>query len=307
MPPHRQLPETEIPKPKSNPLKHRAIPIVMGSITLFALSGYCTYLYVAITKEPTHPIPKDASAQADVSNRYNDIAKSFDAEVDWTEFVMGIEKMRKRLAGQAMGDVLEVSIGTGRNLEYYDFNFGGGKGKIRSFTAIDKSPEMLEVAHEKFGKLYPGILGVRWIVGDASEAGKIPPPPKNANERSGNKEGAKYDTIIQTMGLCSAEDPVTLLKALGDLVKDEEGRILLIEHGRGKWKWLNDLLDKTAESHAHEFGCWWNRDLVKIVEASGLEVVKFWSKHGGTTSWIELKKPKTVETAKLPIIASKPA
>jgi methyltransferase OMS1 len=296
-PPRRPLPEPEheAPKAKPNPLKYRTIPIVLGSITIFVLSGYCAYLYVTVIKQPEGAVPQDPSAQADVSSRYNDIANSFDAEVDWMEKVMGIVKMRKKLAGLAKGDVLEVSIGTGRNLEYYDFNFGSGKGNVKSFTAIDKSPEMLEVAHEKFGTLYPGILGVRWIVGDASEPGQIPPPPKSANERSGHKVGAKYDTIIQTMGLCSTEDPVALLKALGNLVKQDEGRILLIEHGRGKWKWLNSLLDKSAEAHAHKFGCWWNRDLVKIVEDSELELINFSTKHGGTTSWIELKKPKTLE------------
>jgi methyltransferase OMS1 len=208
------------------------------------------------------------------------------------EKVMGLVKMRKKLAGLAHGDVLEVSIGTGRNLGYYNFSFANDRGKVKSFTAIDKSAEMLEVAHEKFGKLYPGILGVRWIIGDASEPGKIPPPPKNADGKSGNKVGAKYDTIIQTMGLCSTENPVALLKILGNLVKEDQGRILLIEHGRGKWNWLNKLLDNMAEAHAHEFGCWWNRDLVQIVEDSGLEVVNFSTKHGGTTCWIELKKSK---------------
>ena len=302
--PRRPLPEPKAPKPKPNVLKHRTIPIVLGGITLFALAGYCSYLYVTISRQLAEPVSKDPSAQADVSNRYNDIARNFDAEVDWMEKIMGMVKMRKKLAGLAEGDVLEVSIGTGRNLEYYDFNFGSGKGKVKSFTAIDKSGEMLEVAHEKFGKLYPGILGVRWIVGDAAEPGKIPPPPKNANERSGNKEGGKYDTVIQTMGLCSTEDPVALLKTLGNLVKNDEGRILLLEHGRGRWEWLNSLLDKTAEAHAHQFGCWWNRDLGKIVEDSGLEVVKFSRKHGGTTSWIELKKPRTVDAAISPVGAS---
>ena len=221
---------------------------------------------------------------------------------------MGITSLRKKLASLAHGDVLEVSIGTGRNLSYYSWNFQGHggvgkpdakgyikKGKVRSFTAVDKSPEMLEVAHEKFSKMFPRILGVRWIIADAAEKGVIPGPPKSANERSGNLEG-KYDTIIQTMGLCSVGDPVALLKNLGETVKEEEGRILLLEHGRGRWEWLNKILDNAAEGHAREFGCWWNRDLVSIVEESGLEVVKIeqpkWWRHGGTTWWIELKKPK---------------
>ena len=216
---------------------------------------------------------------------------------------MRLPSLRRKLASQAHGDVLEVSIGTGRNLEYYDWDFKGYKGvgkisriggikrgKIRSFTAIDKSGEMLEIAHEKFSKMFPGILGVRWVIGDAEK--EIPAPPKNANERSGNLVGKKYDTVVQTMGLCSVGDPVGLLRNLGSVVKEEDGRILLLEHGRGTWKWLNGVLDRFAENHAREFGCWWNRDLEAIVMESGLEVVAmrsiWW--HGGTTWWIELKK-----------------
>ena len=251
-------------------------------------------------------MPIAASAQQDVSTRYDAIAKTFDADVDWIESTMGYTSLRRKLASQAHGDVLEVSIGTGRNLAFYDWDFKGHngvgkpdprgyikKGKVRSFTAVDKSGEMLEVAHEKFGKMFPGILGVRWVVADAAERGKIPGPPRNANERSGNLEGG-YDTVVQTMGLCSASDPVGLLRNLGDCVKEEEGRILLLEHGRGRWEWLNSVLDRSAEGHAKVFGCWWNRDMRDIVKESGLEVVKienpkWW--HGGTTWWIELKKP----------------
>ena len=209
---------------------------------------------------------------------------------------MGISKRRKDLVGKARGDVLEVSVGTGRNLEGYGFVFskkGTGKGEVRSFTAIDKSGEMLEIAHEKFSRLFPGIVGVRWVIGDACEEGAIPAPPKSSDERSGNKVGEKYDTVVQTMGLCSVDDPVRLLRCLGGVVKEEEGRILLLEHGRGRWGWLNGILDKFAEAHANEFGCWWNRDLGRIVGESGLEVVEARSWHGGTTCWFELKKPKS--------------
>lgn len=221
---------------------------------------------------------------------------------------MGITSLRRDLASRAWGNVLEVSIGTGRNLQYYKWpasfygkpNIGEGKGQVRSFTAIDKSKEMLEIAHEKFGTLFPGILGVRWVVGDASLPGTIPPPPRNANERSGNLEGKKYDTIIQTMGLCSVSDPVALLRNLGEHVVEEDGRILLLEHGRAKWDWLNKVLDGGAEEHARKFGCWWNRDFQGVLEQSGLVVVdakrpKWW--HGGTTWVIELKKAKTAPTS----------
>jgi methyltransferase OMS1 len=269
------------------------------------LSGSLTYYYVALTRDPIKLSISSPASQPDVSSRYDTIAPIFDSSVNWTEKFQGIARLRRKLVSKAHGDVLEVSIGTGRNLEYYDWDFKGfggvgkvtnkgviKKGKIRSFTAVDKSGEMLEIAHEKFSTMFPGVLGVRWIIGDASH--EIPSPPKNANERSGELEGKKYDTVVQTMGLCSADDPVALLKNLGKYVKEEEGRILLLEHGRGSWDWLNGVLDKFAEGHAKEFGCWWNRDLKQIVEDSGLDVVDIHSVcwHGGTTWWIELKKSK---------------
>jgi len=220
---------------------------------------------------------------------------------------MGIKKLRKKLAAKAKGDVLEVSVGTGRNLEgYIGFGTKDKKGtSLKSFTALDKSAEMLEVAHEKFSKLYPGIIGVRWVIGDACVEGAIPAPPRNSDERSGNLEGGKYDTVVQTMGLCSVQDPVALLRNLGNVVKEEEGRILLLEHGRGRWEWLNGVLDKFAEGHAREFGCWWNRDLGAVVRESGLEVVEVKRWHGGTTQWFELKKPRTKLQEVVNVVAEK--
>jgi methyltransferase OMS1 len=282
--------------------------LVIAGIAVFGMAAYGSFFMVTLTKPSSEAIPITASAQQDVSSRYDIIANNFDDEVDWTEWTMGITSLRKKMMAAAHGDVLEVSIGTGRNLEYYDWNFKGfngvgkvdykgfmKKGKVRSFTAVDKSEEMLEVAHEKFVKMYPGILGVRWVIADAAEKGKIPGPPKNANETSGSLD-RKYDTVVQTFGLCSVSDPVGLLRNLGECVKIEEGRIFLLEHGRGRWAWLNGFLDKFAEGHAKQFGCWWNRDIREIVEESGLEVVKIetpkWL-HGGTTWWVELKKPKT--------------
>lgn len=212
---------------------------------------------------------------------------------------MGLTRLRRKMISQARGDVCEVSVGTARNLEYYDFDFGKGngqvgkdnkikRGQVSSFTAVDKSAEMLEVAHEKFGALFPGVLGVRWIIQDASLP--LPGPPASANERSGSK-GKKYDTIVQTMGLCSTPDPVALLKNLGESV-EADGKILLLEHGRGYWEWVNGMLDSLAPRHAQAFGCWWNRDIGEIVEKSGLEVVKIQRRNLGTTWWVELRPPK---------------
>lgn len=274
--------------------------MLLVGITAFAISGYSAYVYVSYKRAVAEGTKADVPA--DVSGRYDTIAPKFDEEVDYTEKLMGLKKLRKKMAQEASGDVCEVSIGTGRNLQYYDWNFKGfngvgrvGKdhqvkvGKVKSFTAVDKSGEMLEIAREKFSKEYPGQLGVRWVIQDASKP--LPPPPISGKESSGDKVGKKYDTIVQTMGLCSTGDPVGLLKNLGQSV-EKDGRILLLEHGQGTSDWINTILDGLAPRHAAEFGCWWNRDIGKIVEESGLQVVEIKRKHFGTTWWIELKPPK---------------
>lgn len=264
-------------------------------------------------KTESSKITDDPSVQVDVSSRYNSIADKFDETVDSNEYWLGITSLRKNLVQQAYGHVLEISVGTGRNLSFYDWNThdlnGVGrpyatdktkKGKVTSFTAIDISPEMLKIARKKLDVLIPGFKNVRWIQGDAVVPSTIPSPPENLPGED-IKENLKYDTIVQTMGLCSVKDPVGLLRNLGEYIKEEDGRILLLEHGRGRWKWLNFMLDKTAKEHALAFGCWWNRDIQNIVEKSGLQIVKittpkWW--HGGTTWWIELKKTNSKPSEK---------
>ncbi|KAM3065121.1 hypothetical protein ACMFMG_006119 [Clarireedia jacksonii] len=309
--PGRKLNDAE-PTPPPPPPEfswYRKVPLIGAGIVILMIAGAGSYVYV-LSKNVATESPISPATQEDVSSRYNSIASKFDSEIETTEYWTGITKARKKMIAEASGDVLEVSIGTGRNLDYYDWDFKGfngvGKisqdprmgikrGKVKSFTAVDKSAEMLEVAHEKFSAMFPGVIGVRWIVQDAAEP--IPGPPRNANERSGNKD-AKYDTVVQTMGLCSVNDPVALLKNLGECVKEEEGRILLLEHGRGSWAWVNRLLDGSAQSHATRWGCWWNRDLEEIVKDSGLEIVKMERWHFGTNSRFELKKPKTTTLIK---------
>jgi methyltransferase OMS1 len=107
----------------------------------------------------------------------------------------------------------------------------------------------------------------------------------------------KYDTIIQTFGLCSVADPGTLLANMAAKLQPDSGRIILLEHGRGYYDWLNKRLDNSAPKHFQKFGCWWNRDIEQIVQEAaqkvpGLEVVELkrplWFQFG-TTLLIELR------------------
>ncbi|KAI0503124.1 hypothetical protein F5B22DRAFT_564300 [Xylaria bambusicola] len=195
---------------------------------------------------------------------------------------------------------------------------------VLSFTGVDISPGMLDIAllrvrqvvphmsseipkkpsfamlaskysDDKDGKSHGHVVSllsdrIRLLQSDVSSGLPSPPaPPSPSNSApSTSSLPQKYDTIIQTFGLCSVQDPVSLLSTMAASLQPDTGRILLLEHGRSIWSFVNGLLDRGARQHHERFGCWWNRDIEVIVtEASrripGLEIVRL-ERPGWTTA-----------------------
>lgn len=256
----------------------------MGGVIGF----YSVQLYIASGKPCTNPNVLSLKGQKDVSARYEETADSFDSEVGISEILMGVNRLRKKLAREAWGDVLEASCGTGRNLGYFDVG-GQGVGKVRSLTFVDLSPAMVEVCKRKWIALKgkdAGKIPVRFVTG--SVIGAVPPAP-------GTEGRGKYNTVIQTMGLCSTPEPVSLLVNLVAHLdtSNAESRILLLEHGRSHRDWLNRIMDNSAEKHAEVHGCWYNRDIGALVaeaaKQTGMVVTTERRKHFGTTWVYELR------------------
>ena len=240
---------------------------------------------------------------------------------------MGITSLRKKLADHAQGDVLELAMGSGRNLEYYNWEplarleSTGRQCGITSFTGLDISVDMLDVARRKLVRTVPPMSSSATIVKASSmpnnTGGQLPflndrlrlvhsdahnplPPPAAQNEGPETRKHStpsKYDTIVQTFGLCSVSDPVAVITNLATVVKPESGRIILLEHGKGWYGLVNGLLDKNAGKHFEKYGCWWNRDIEAIVDEAvkvnpKLEVVTLERPNVlqmGTLVWVELK------------------
>ncbi|KAL4928423.1 class I SAM-dependent methyltransferase [Aspergillus undulatus] len=276
-----------------NPTPETRMPprtMTILGVSVLAMSTYCGYLYTSYRREVSQA--QSMTVPEDVSDRYNHTAQTFDADVEMSEKLMRMGAKRRDLVQRAKGDVLEVSCGTGRNLEYYGLGEKRGvdvKGRVgvrgcRSVTFVDLSPEMVAVARGKFERLHPGLAESERVQFRAQDARDVPPPSK---ESLSSSQGY-YDTIVQTMGLCSMPEPAEALKHLGSITEPQEGRILLLEHGRSHYDWLNRVLDNLAPAHADRHGCWWNRDIGQIVRDSGLEIVEQERWHFGTTwrrSW----------------------
>ncbi|KAI4871187.1 hypothetical protein F4820DRAFT_442610 [Hypoxylon rubiginosum] len=185
---------------------------------------------------------------------------------------------------------------------------------VLSFTGLDISPIMLDLALTRIRQVVPHMEDkipkkpsfsklasatatggdetvtlannrMRLLKADAQLP--LPPPPSDPSSPSPSPSPSqppqpppqKYDTIIQTFGLCSVRDPVLLLSHMAARVQPDTGRIVLLEHGRGWWGLVNGLLDRGARGHFERFGCWWNRDVELVVRAAeravpGLEVLR---------------------------------
>jgi ubiquinone/menaquinone biosynthesis C-methylase UbiE len=139
-----------------------------------------------------------------VRHLYDRVADRYDTFIKFTEKLF-FENGREWVCSQAQGDVLEVAIGTGRNLPYYPQD-------VR-ITGIDLSPGMLEVARER-----AEVLGreVALRVGDAQSLGF---PDES------------FDTVVFTLALCTIPSE---RRAVAEAVRvlRPDGKLLLLEHVR---------------------------------------------------------------------------
>ncbi len=145
MPQYRPPPRRSI-----NPHATQALPRksfgprfwVISGIGITIVSAIGRLGYVALTSDSidgqTFLIPED------VSDRFNKTAKDYDLEIDGVEKWSGLGWLRSWLTRKANGNVLEVSVGTGRNSMYYDLR------ECKTITMLDQSSEMMDITREKF-------------------------------------------------------------------------------------------------------------------------------------------------------------
>lgn len=239
---------------------------------------------------------KNILPSRDTTDFYDHKAAEYDDGVNFEEKAIFMGKRRKWLMRHCEGDVLEVSCGTGRNIKYLD------PSVLNSITFLDSSEKMMEITHEKFRSLFPTFKKAAFVVGKAENLVDLAQGTyKNSSKDNLDtdiqdidvvKKGStqvQYDTVLEAFGLCSHEDPVRALKNFALLLKPG-GRIILLEHGRGEYDFVNKILDKRAEKRLKAWGCRWNLDIGEILDDSGLEIVEERRTHLGTTWCIVAKR-----------------
>lgn len=162
------------------------------------------------------------------------------------EALLGLKRWRRALLARARGRVLEVGIGTGRNLAYYP--------RQCDVTGIDLSPAMLERARKRAER-----LGRRVCLA-VMDAERLLFPD------------ASFDTVVATLTLCTIPDPV---RALGEMARvcRSGGQILLLDHVRVNARWLAWLQGWLSPRWERRFGCHLDRDSEAMARAAGLLVL----------------------------------
>lgn len=180
-----------------------------------------------------------------IRRKYNKFAPWYDL-VEGVVEILGLRRLRQRLLQRASGKVLEIAVGTGKNLRYYP--------KSCQITAVDFSPAMLQLACKRADRL--GLNG-RFLVMDAEVLAFC---------------DQRFDTVVSSLTLCTFPDPVRALQEMARVCR-ADGRILLLEHGRSDREWLGRWQDRRAARHAKALGCCWNRGPLDLVRQAGLKPI----------------------------------
>lgn len=161
-----------------------------------------------------------------------------------------ITYQRKKVVPLAEGKILEVGIGSGLNLPFYE------KSKIEEIWGIDPSEELNVMA--KKVAIEEG-MNVNFITSSAEDI----PFPNNY-----------FDTVLITYTMCTIPSVLKANKEIRRVLK-RSGKMIFCEHGVSpdenikKWqKRLNSIWGKIAG------GCNINRNIPKLIKSSGFKIVK---------------------------------
>lgn len=266
----------------SNSLLQRSLFGASGFVVVGTATFYSYHLYSAASDDKFRGTKHYHESKAVLSpNRievFQRIAAKYDDAISNEETSMGLPLIRRSLLYfHSKGTVLEVGAGTGRNINYYP-------NTVDKVVLTDINDKMLFEARKKVRSLsLEDQKKFQLFVSDATNMKRY-------------YDNDSFDTVVDTFGLCSFDDPVAVLKELQRVCKPN-GKILLLEHGRSKtWKTITNYLDKNAVRHAANWGSVYNRDLDQIIEDSGLDVENKLNFHFGTTYYLVCKPSKKVKS-----------
>ena len=198
-----------------------------------------------------------------VRRHYDRSAASYDRIISWAEKAL-FGDGREWVCSRARGEVLEIAVGTGRNLPFYPEG-------IR-LTGIELSSKMLDIAHRR-----------------ARELGR------EADLRAGDAQNlpfpdASFDMVVATLALCTIPDDRRAVTEAARVLRPG-GRLLLLEHVRSPVlpvRIVQRVLDPLAILIDHDHLL---REPLHHVEGMGLVVERLERSKWGVVERLIARKP----------------
>lgn len=161
-----------------------------------------------------------------------------------------INYQRNKVVPHARGKILEIGIGSGINIPFYE------KSQIEKLYGLDPSEELNHMALKVANK---HNLDVEFLLSGAEEI----PLPSNS-----------IDTILITYTLCTIPDLNSSMNEMKRVLKDD-GNFLFCEHGiapdQNIVRWQNRINPVWGKFFG---GCSINRDIPNIIQSSGFKLTK---------------------------------
>ncbi len=156
---------------------------------------------------------------------------------------------RERVIGAAEGRVLEIGVGSGRNLPFY-------RAPAREVLALEPTPRLVSMARS------------------ASRGASIPISFLEASAEAIPLDAHSVDTVVTTWTLCSIPHAAMALSEIRRVLRPG-GRLLFVEHGLapddGVRRWQDRL---TPVWRCIAGGCHLNRPIRSMIEGAGFRIDK---------------------------------
>jgi ubiquinone/menaquinone biosynthesis C-methylase UbiE len=165
---------------------------------------------------------------------------------------------RRRWVPRAHGRVLELGVGSGLNLAFYD------PARVAAVTGIDPSPPLLRRAGSRVTRAPVPVTLVEGV------AERLP------------FDAGSFDSAIVTYSLCSMDEPARALAEVRRVLRPG-GELVFVEHGlapdAGTRRWqrrLSPIWRRIAG------GCRLDRDLPALLRETGFAVDELTAGYRGT-------------------------
>ena len=182
--------------------------------------------------------------------QYDRIARFYDC-MELPMEMMSFSRWRRELLSDISGRILEVGVGTGKNLPYYP--------KDANLVAIDISTNMLAKAGKRSATL------------------EVPVDLRVMDAESLDFPDRYFDYVVSTFVFCSVPDPIKGLKEIKRVLKPE-GLALFLYHVRSEHEMIGIIMDILNPMVRTIIGPNINRRTVDNIRKAGLEITSIENK-----------------------------